>query len=380
MEKLKENKLVIIIIAITMLVAMLFKTYLMKEYNRLNVDTTDYVEAVVKEISSENIEFDKKLDINLGQQVIEVEIKEGEQEGELITINNYLTAAHNVEVKVGTKIIVNADTPKNIEPYYTVYNYNRTMGIFGCIGILMLTMIIIGKGKGIRAIMGLVYSLYIIVSLLLPAVFSGYSPILMSIIIAILSTVVTLLLLNGESLKTYGAILSTVVGVLVSLLFFYIVSQVLHINGFSVSEVESLVLIGHETGLQIKDVLFAGMLISSLGAIMDVGMSIVSALYEVYYHQPRITTKQLFQSGIEIGKDMIGTMSNTLILAFTGGAFVSLLAFLSYGLEFNQLLNSNYLTIEIAQGVCGTLGVVLTVPVASIIAAILLTKKKTLDV
>ena len=131
-----------------------------------------------------------------------------------------------------------------------------------------------------------------------------------------------------------------------------------------------------ETGLQIKDVLFAGVVISSLGAIMDVGMSVVSSLYEIYHHNPTLTAKDIFRSGIEIGKDMIGTMTNTLILAFTGSAFITLLVFLSYQVQFNQLINSNYLSIEIAQGLCGTFGIVLTIPAASAISAFMLTRKQ----
>ena len=135
-------------------------------------------------------------------------------------------------------------------------------------------------------------------------------------------------------------------------------------------------MIHESTGLKIKDLLFAGVLISSLGAIMDVGMSIVSSLYEVQHHNPSITARQLFRSGIEIGKDMIGTMTNTLILAFTGSAFITLLVFISYQVQFNQLFSSNYMAIEIAQGVCGTFGIVLTVPVASAVAAFILTGKR----
>ena len=108
---------------------------------------------------------------------------------------------------------------------------------------------------------------------------------------------------------------------------------------------------------------------------MDVGMSIVSALYEVYLHNPTLNKREIFHSGIEIGKDMIGTMTNTLILAFAGSAFITLLVFISYQVQFNQLINSNYLCIEIAQGICGTFGIVLTIPAASAIMAGLLTRK-----
>ena len=161
-----------------------------------------------------------------------------------------------------------------------------------------------------------------------------------------------------------------------SLLFFELMSRLIHIDGFSSSETEGLILINEATGLQIKDVLFAGVMISSLGAIMDVGMSIVSALYEVYFHNPDLTEKEIFKSGIEIGKDMIGTMTNTLILAFTGSAFITLLVFISYQVQFNQLINSNYMCMEIAQGICGTFGIVLTIPTASAIMAFLLKNER----
>lgn len=226
-----------------------------------------------------------------------------------------------------------------------------------------------------KSIIGLAYTLYLVIFLLLPTVFSGYQPIIMSVICAILSTVVTLMLLNGNSKKTYGAIIATVLGVVLSAICFYLMSEVLKINGFSSDEAESLVLINEATNLQIKDILFAGILISSLGAIMDTGMSIVSALFEVYHHQPNLTRKELFNSGIEIGKDMIGTMTNTLILAFTGSAFVSLLVLFSYNVDVQQLMNSNYIAIEFAQGIAGTLGIVLTVPIASLIASTFLVKQ-----
>lgn len=305
-----------------------------------------------------------------------VEILEGKSAGKRVEIDNYLTAAHNVEVAIGSKVIISADEPDGIDSYYTVYNFDRGLGmiIFTCV--LLLVIIAIGRGKGVKAILGLAYTLYLVIFLLLPTVFSGYSPVLMSIICVALSTIVTLMLLNGASKKTYSAIVATVLGVVLSAGGFYLMSLVLKVNGFSVDEAECLVLINQATGLSIKDILFAGILISSLGAIMDVGMSIVSALSELFHHQPNLNQKQIFDSGIEIGKDMIGTMTNTLILAFTGSTFVSLLVLFSYNVDIKQLLSSNYIAIEFAQGIAGTLGIVLTVPIASFISAWALTNKK----
>lgn len=348
----------------------------MKDYSRINNSTTNYVSAKVIDISQNDIEYNEQLDIYLGQQVIKVQILEGKTKGKEIELVNYLTSTHNVLVKKGTKVIITADEPEGIEAYYTLYNYDRSIGIILFTMILFLFIIAIGKEKGMKSIIALLYTLFIIVYFLLPSVFSGYPPIPMTIITITLSTIVTLLLLNGESQKTYSAILSTILGVVISAICFCMMSIVFHLNGFSCDEAESLVLINQSTGLSIKDVLFAGILISSLGAIMDVGMSIVSALFEIYYHNPHLTMKELYLSGIEIGKDMIGTMTNTLILAFMGSAFISLLVLISFQVDMKQLLNSNYLMIEFSQGITGTLGIVLTVPLSSFISSYFLTRNK----
>ena len=314
--------------------------------------------------------------VYLGKQVLQVEMLESEEKGEVIEVTNYLTNTHSIYAKVNTRVVVYASRADGIESYYAIYNYDRSFPTLSCIIVLMFAIFAVGGSKGLKAIVALGYSMFLIIYLVLPAVYSGYSPIFMSVLCAVLSTAVTLLLLNGQSKKTWAAILSTTAGLFCSLILFMIMSNILHINGSVSSEADGLILIQQSTGLQLKDVLFAGTLIASLGAIMDVGMSIVSSLYEVYYHNPNLTEKDLFKSGIEIGKDMIGTMTNTLILAFTGSAFVTLLVFISYQVQFNQLISSNYLAIEIAQGICVTFGIVLTVPAASIIASVLLTKNK----
>ena len=136
-----------------------------------------------------------------------------------------------------------------------------------------------------------------------------------------------------------------------ALILFLITSAMIHVDGFSSADAEGLILMHEETGLQIKDVLFWGVVISSLGAIMDVGMSVVSSLYEIYHHNPTLTAKRYFQIRyIDIGKDVHGTMK-TAPFPFGYGLCKNLiLVFLSFQVQFNQLINSNYLSIEIALG------------------------------
>ena len=373
--KIKENKIVLGIIFLTILLVMLLQNFGYQSYARYVTDTLHYEQGIVVEISDSELHYDEELKIYLGTQNLKVQMTEGSEKGSVIEVTNYLTKTHNVLAKQNMSLIINADRPEQVEPYYTVYNYDRRFALIACVAVLFAAIFCIGGGKGVRAVCGLMYSLFVIVGFLLPAVFSGWSPIWTGILTTVLSTAVTLLLLNGQSKKTLAAILATTIGMIFALIFFKIMSALVHIDGFSSAEAEGLILINEGTGLQIKDVLFAGVLISSLGAIMDVGMSIVSALYEVYLHNPTLNKREIFHSGIEIGKDMIGTMTNTLILAFAGSAFITLLVFISYQVQFNQLINSNYLCIEIAQGICGTFGIVLTIPAASAIMAGLLTRK-----
>ena len=115
--------------------------------------------------------------------------------------------------------------------------------------------------------------------------------------------------------------------------------------------------------------LIAGVLVSSLGAVMDVAVSLTAALMELVAVDPSVTARQVMKSGFNIGKDMIGTMSNTLILAFAGTALNTMLVLTAYGVSRTQFISSDYLAIELAQGLSATIGVILTVPITTGICA-----------
>ena len=162
-KELKENRLIIIIILLTIILTSLFNTYLKKDYSRVNNETTDFVSAKVTEVTSSEVEYDNNLDINLGKQVVKVEVLEGKSKGKELTIDNYLTAAHNVEVKTGSRVIISADEPDGIEAYYTVYNFDRELGMIIFTLVLFIAVITIGKSKGLKSIIGLAYTLYLVI-------------------------------------------------------------------------------------------------------------------------------------------------------------------------------------------------------------------------
>ena len=148
------------------------------------------------------------------------------------------------------------------------------------------------------------------------------------------------------------------------------------ITGYNVSDIETLNYVAQNTQIKIGQLLFSGIIIAALGATMDVGMSIASTIQELHERSPQLGTKELFVSGIRVGRDMMGTMANTLIFAYVGGSLSTLVVNYAYNLSYNQLINSYVIGTEIMQGLSGTLGVVLTVPITAAVAAVLIGKKK----
>ena len=376
----KINKCDWIIILITMIFIIgvhVFHRGHNQEVFLYDTSAQSYAKAKVLQVVDDQTQEDKAVPGRYyGVQSLYAEILEGEFRGEKINIDNYLSTSHNVRLSTGDYFIACIDNPNEASRLVTVYNYYRTPYIYGFAILLIVLVVLIGKVKGIRTVISLIFTLYAIVALLLPMIFYGYSPVLSTIFLMVLVIGYSLFLLNGNSRKTWVAVLSTSLGVILSGVCFLAMSALVHLSGYNTEQSESLILISQQTNLNISEILFAGILISCLGAVMDVGMSMASSLYEVKEVNPQMNKKELFRSGLNIGKDMIGTMCNTLILAFTGSSLTMLVIFLSYNIRYHQLMNSDYMAIEIAQGLSGTIGIVLTVPVAALLGSFIYTGKR----
>lgn len=371
----KESFVIVLVSAFTLGMC-IWGSRVQSGYQHYNNESITYVKGMITEISNEELTKDPgNAKRYVGRQKVKAKVLEGTYKGETVEIDNYLTSASNVYVEPGMKVILSQDQPENTAPYFLVYNYYRSPIIYGMVGMFVLLMILIGGKKGIRATLGLAFTLLTIVMLMLPMISTGISPVLASIVTVVITTAVTLLLLNGFSKKTLTAVLGTALGTMIVGVLFGMVSYFLHISGYNTDEAEFMVLISSNTELKVAEVLFAGVLISSLGAVMDVGMSIASAIWEILEVNPALTAKQLFFSGLNVGKDMIGTMSNTLILAFTGSGLSTLLVLTAYGIRYHQFLSSDFLAIEVGQGLSGTMAVILTVPITSAVSAYVYKRK-----
>ena len=225
-----------------------------------------------------------------------------------------------------------------------------------------------GGRQGIKGALGLVFTFLCILFVYLPLVYRGFSPFWVAVLVCVVTTVVTLYLIGGPTKKTLVAAGGTIAGVIIAGVAATLFSMASGISGWNVSDIESLLTLWNVADIQVGGLLFSGLLISSLGAVMDVAMSIGSAIGEIHAQNPAISRRDLFRAGIHVGRDMMGTDSNTLILAFAGGSVSMLLLDYAYDLPYLQIINSNNIGIAIMQGLSGSFGIVLAVPITVLLA------------
>lgn len=306
----------------------------------------------------------------IGQQQLEVELLSGEWKGMVLEGSNYLSVYSNVDAKVGTKIIVRLDLDDAGEPYIiSVPNYDRAPMLFGLLAVFAALLIIIGGRKGVMALLGLAYTLLSIWLIQMPMTLRGADPVLTAILIVALTTAASLFLLTGWSKKTLCASLGCVGGVAVAGLFASVAGMISPFNGFNTGEAEELVLRAFDYDLHISGLFVSGILIASLGAVMDVAMSIASSCWELRELNPGLPRAALFRSGMNIGRDAMGTMANTLILAFAGSSLNTLLLLRVYDYPFIQIFNTDAIAAELIRGVAGSIGIILTVPLVALLSA-----------
>ena len=257
----------------------------------------------------------------------------------------------------------------------SVYSKDRIIQIAVFVGIFLLLICVIGGKNGVKSVVGLVFTFVAIFKIYIPLIYRGFSPFAAAVIITIITTIVTMYLISGATIKTFCAIAGTVLGVLLAGVSAWLFGVCADIDGYNVSNIETLSYVGQLTDIKIGGLLFSGILIASLGAVMDVAMSVSSAISEIHDKAPELSSVELFKSGMNVGRDMMGTMSNTLILAFVGSAVSELVINYAYNLPFRQIINSYNIGIEIMQGVSGSIGVILTVPAVAAITAFLCNRK-----
>lgn len=337
-----------------------------------------YAPAKVTAVLSDNAQedFENAEGRRVGNQELEIQILSGDHKDEIMTVTNYMSALFNVDVQQGDRIIVRIMTDENGSYYASVFNYDRGIVLGGFLLIFFILLGALGGKKGLGALAGLLLTLGCIWFILIPCLLRGVPAIPVTIAVSAVAAAAGLIFLNGYSKKTFCAVCGCVGGVLVSGIAAAVVGSLSPMNGFNMQEAENLILYGADQGLKVSGLLVCGVLISALGAVMDVALGIASSVWEMKEQNPDASVGSLFRSGMQIGKDAMGTMANTLILAFAGSSLNMLILVQTYNIPFLQLINTDSIALEVVQSVAGSIGILLTVPLVALISARLMARRK----
>ncbi len=334
----------------------------------------------------ENIEYEDTEELNQGEettkQLVTVKVLTGDFKGTERIIDNMLTGnpAYDITLSKGDKVVLHAEpvsetvsTPDDVD--FFIADIKRDNQIYIFTGIFFALLLLIGKKKGLTSIISIISTVTLVFFMLMPMILSGFCPIASAVLTGILSTIITIYLVGGFNSKSSSAIIGTSISLVfaggLSMLAIYFA----HLTGFAGEE--NLFLYTARPDLSFRGILAASMIIGALGALMDTAVSIASTVNEIYETDKTLSIKQLCKSGMNVGRDIIGTMSNTLILVYLGSALP--LVLLSNNIDMNKFFNLNQVATEILSAITGSIAILICVPCTAIIAAYLIKRRKQKD-
>lgn len=320
---------------------------------------------IPKEFSTEVPGMDAEI------QYAEVKILNGANKNETILVQNVIdeNMAYNIIIDKGDEVLLylEKDEQGNIIHAY-VAEICRQRYLAYMLVLFIILLIIFGGIKGIKSVITLGITGVAIIKVLLPLILRGYNPLFLSITVSIAITIITLTIINGINKKTLSAIIGTVGGVLIAGIVAWWIGSLAKLTGLGNDKAQMLMFLPQNINFDYRGLLLSGIIIGSLGAVMDVGMSIASAMYEIQLANPYISSKKLIKSGMNVGRDIMGTMSNTLILAYTGGSLQLMLLLMAHKAPLFEIINWDTMASEIIRALAGSIGLILAIPITALVS------------
>lgn len=280
------------------------------------------------------------------------------------------------EVESGDKILITSisydENPEFTQWYFSGYvKFDILLSLVITLG---LSLILFGKLKGLKTVISLTFTCFIIFAVFIPGVLSGKNIYLYTIIVSSYTILMTLLMVGGFTKKILPSILGCSLGVIFTAFLTVFVDNSLELSGMINSDSLYLINLRDENPIDLNGIIFAMIVIGAMGAVMDVSVSISSSLWELS-EKANVTQKELFSSGITIGRDIMGTMSNTLILAYIGSSLSVVILLYAFNSSFTELVNREMIMVEVMQMAIGSLGMLVTMPITAFISSFLFVKK-----
>jgi len=311
-----------------------------------------------------------------GMQVLEVEILSGEHRGSIVQVRNILFVDAPVNPQIGQSLIIHFDYHGDGNYTASVHSYERETAIYIIAAFFLVLIIAVGGKAGLSSAYGLVFTFVTLLFALIPAIVRGGSPALLTIIAAVLVTAVSLISIMGFEKKTWISIVGTFVGIAFYCLFYFVIAGVLRITGFNIPEMNQLIGLSFTEISNLTELLFCGILVASLGAVMDTSVSVASATAELAAQDKKSSFKILLKSSMTMARDCVGSSANTLILAFTGTFFVTLIMFRVIDFNYTMLINRIDIAIEVLRAISASAGMILSAPATAILGSYVYSAKK----
>ena len=387
LKKIKFDKNAIIVLTVSFVVFAAAILWIHSEdifhgendiFNPYGNETVDFEKAKVVEIPNQEISYDEIAEhAAVGSQELSIIVKSGRYKGQTMTAYNYFGPYYGVPVEVGDSVTLTIKSHADSTTYASVYEVNRIPVLTAYLLVFFLVVVIIGRMTGLKSMVGLAFTFVCLFAILIPLLLKGAPTILTTFVTCAYIALVSFTILGGVQRKTVSAFLGTVSGMLFAMIFALIVQRFAKIDGLRLEDAEPLLQLKYAGAvIKVRGLLVAGIIISALGAVMDVAMSISSALEEVHTANPALTRNELFRSGMNIGRDMVGTMTNTLILAFLGSEFTLMIFLYARELTFYHLFSTALISLETISGISASIGMVLAIPLTALISSALISGRK----
>lgn len=303
--------------------------------------------------------------------VFKCRVTEGELKGQTVEVLESISAFDAVKldpVEVGDKVLIIEAIDEECDWY--LYDYDRSLPLW-ILGLAFVALVLLfGRKKGVNTIISLGFTCAAVFAVFVPSVLSGQNIYLWSIITCVFIIAMTLTVTEGYSKKTLAAVIGCTSGVVVAGVLTVVTSHFLNMSGVTGDESINLIM---NFDIDLNALIFAGIILGAVGAVMDVSVSISSSLKEIHDQVENPTFGSLVKSGINIGRDIMGTMANTLVLAYIGCELSATLLQVMYSSSMSTLFSREKIVAELLQALVGSIGILLTIPLTAVVSAALYT-------
>lgn len=382
MEKLKSYKNMVIYI-ITLIFSILFivigyktnKVELMTE----NTGKSYRAEVIaIDDVTEENIDYGYE---TMSSKTIRftAQIKSKDFESDKLEAFQFIDDTVEVnpkQVEIGDDILIaQLSSRTNIEEtVWTFIEYYRIDSLILLACIFFALLVLFCRKKGINTIISLIITCLSIFMVFIPSILNGKNIYVSSVVICIFIILTSLFIINGIHKKTLCAIVGNLGGLAAAGILSYVISSMLNLTGLIDQDSIFLLMINPENPIDLRAILWSSIVIGSLGAVMDISMSIASATNELAENIESKNFNTFLKSGLNIGQDSIGTMTNTLVLAYIGSSLSIVLLMVVYHSDILQLINLEMIVYEILQAIIGSMGILLAIPITSLFSAYIFSK------